>query len=177
MDKPIAKTVLRNMLHGRSSSSVLDCVTQDIAQSGASLNQHSRNELQSLARVIDSLLAKDTKAAIELAVRRLVGVHAAARQGNWGVADALDQNTPSLSWLGSRLNGQCAKISARMLTARGTSDASASGSSTGGRGRDNKQFRASDYKTTTNNSSQEDRSGAGGSASKSSAKPSGSNKK
>ena len=174
MDKPIAKTVLRNMLKGRSSSSVFECVTQDISQSGITLNQHSRNELQALARIIDSLLAKDSKAAIELAVRRLVGVHAASKSGNWGVADALDQNTPSLSWLGSRLNSQCAKISARILNARGASDASASGGSNGTRNRDTSKFRASDYKKPVTTS--RDESGASGSATKST-KPAGSNKK
>lgn len=174
MDKPIAKTVLRNMLQGRSGSSVLECVTQDISQSGVSLNQHSRNELQALARIIDSLRAKDPKAAMELAVRRFVGVHAASKQGNWGVADALDQNTPSLSWLGSRLNSQCAKISARMLSARGATDSGAAGAAGGTRNRgDNKPFRASDYKKPT---SSRDDTGAGGGANKST-KPAGSNKK
>ena len=176
MDKPIAKTVLRNMLQGRSDSSVLDCVTQEISMAGASMNQHSRNEMQTIARALDALLAKDSVAAIELLVRRLVGVHSAFRTGTWSVADVLDQNTPSLSWLGSSLNSHCAKISARMQSARAPGDASGT-TAARTRDRDTKTFRASDYKKPVSTQQRGDHGAGSGQGAEKSAKPAGSIKK
>ncbi len=93
-------------------------IIQEFVQDGPSFDQHSRNERLTLARLIDALLAKDRRAAMELAVRRLVGVHAASRSGSWGLAGALNTNLSFSSWLGIHLSSACSRISTLLLARR-----------------------------------------------------------
>jgi hypothetical protein len=55
-------------------------------------NERNRRECLALARIIDAALRSDLKQLLELAVRRLAGVHTAdTSDNNWDACDAIEQ--------------------------------------------------------------------------------------
>jgi uncharacterized membrane protein YgcG len=86
LSRPIAKDFLRNVLQegGTVYSVFHNSVTFQ--------TQRNRRECLALARIIDALyLKKDSRLALELACRRLAGVHTSDRSSDWDFCDAIEQ--------------------------------------------------------------------------------------
>lgn len=80
-------------------------------------------ECLALAKVIDALLRKDHRLALELACRRLAGVQTADKSGNWGYCAALELNHEEQSFVPPRILARIIKRESRMraLANSGTS--------------------------------------------------------
>jgi hypothetical protein len=88
MAKPLAKHFVRNLMAqaGRHGSAY-EVYKYDVRFK----KERNRRECMALARILDSLLSKDYKTALERLCRRLAGVHAADQGGdNWAICDAFE---------------------------------------------------------------------------------------
>jgi hypothetical protein len=62
-------------------------------------SSHSKQECLALSRIIDALLADDKEGALELACRRLGGVHTAVETGNWDMCERLENESEQRSFV------------------------------------------------------------------------------
>jgi hypothetical protein len=88
MAKPLAKQFVRNLMAqaGRHGSAY-EVYKYDVRFK----KERNRRECMALARILDSLLSKEYKSALERLCRRLAGVHAADQGGdNWAICDAFE---------------------------------------------------------------------------------------
>jgi hypothetical protein len=94
--KPWAREFIASALLGRGGRGTLLKVYQEDVDI-----THTRNENEILAwcRVIDAMRLGQHEVALELAVRRLAGVHSAELSGTWKVSDVFELDTRKTSFV------------------------------------------------------------------------------
>lgn len=111
-ESPVAPTVSSTVKEHPLYAPMAPSIIQDVGRDGfqtwmrtqASKEEwnklRNRNECEVLAQVLDALvLDQDTEAAIEILVRRFVGVKHADLSGNWHFADVLAKDMPKRTLL------------------------------------------------------------------------------
>lgn len=84
----MAKQYITNVLRSSGGTSVHRTFKEDVKFK----SERNRRECLALARIIDAALRNDLKQLLELAVRRLAGVHTAdTSDNNWDACDAIEQ--------------------------------------------------------------------------------------
>lgn len=84
----MAKQYITNVLRSSGGTSVHRAFKEDVKFK----SERNRRECLALARIIDAALRNDLKQLLELAVRRLAGVHTAdTSDNNWDACDAIEQ--------------------------------------------------------------------------------------
>ncbi len=92
----MAKEYIMNVLRSSGGTSVLRVFRDDVSFA----SERNRRECLALARIVDAALHGDVKQVLELAVRRLAGVHTAdSSNGNWSACDAIEQVMSRQSFL------------------------------------------------------------------------------
>lgn len=116
---PFAESFLSNVLRGAPDSTVQKVYKYDI-----SFN-HTRNQREclTLAALIDAARAGDLNQVLELACRRLAGVHTADASNNWKICDAIELHTASQSFVPSGYLQLALKQVVRMQAVEKTSSA------------------------------------------------------
>lgn len=84
--RPLAHAFIRNALASRNGKGLI----HDVFKEHSFKSNRNEREVLALARVIDALRKSDYRGALELVVRRLVGVQAADTSGNWKLCDAFE---------------------------------------------------------------------------------------
>jgi hypothetical protein len=98
---------------------------------GSFHQERNLKECLSLARLIDALRARDRTRALDLACRRLAGVHAADQNGSWDICDAYEKDTSKQSFVPEKFMQDAVKHALRVkaLTTAGSAARSAGFSS------------------------------------------------
>jgi len=133
------------------------------------ISQRNRKEAMVLAKIIDLLRVGQPRQALDKAVRRIAGVHAAEISGCWSLSSVLENNTEAQSFLPARAWSAAAKMAARLESMRKnaqsgggagssagkdkskSSGGSSSSSSSYGQSRDHRSSGAHDAKFTGSN--------------------------
>lgn len=79
--------------------SVQSLFSQQITNVTPAMKQRNVSEMLILARIIDELRLGRVKTGMELAVRRIIGVQAAEKNGSWQVCDTLTGDARTTSFL------------------------------------------------------------------------------
>jgi hypothetical protein len=90
-------------------------------------SSHSKQECLALARIIDAALAGDMENVLELACRRLGGVHTAVETGNWEMCERLENEAEQRSFVPAEFMSSALQSVVRMQRVKasnGTSGAS-----------------------------------------------------
>lgn len=155
---------LRDVAGGRSAYTVYKA---DVIPQLVGISKHATQELLSLARTLDALLASDHEEALELVCRRLGGVHTAVESGNWAMCEKLERKYAQKSFVPTRFLSSALKEVKRDAAIRGSANDSAaaprasSSSNTRSRGTGRTGF-----KSAADAKSQSQGDGAGGPSSK-----------
>ena len=107
--RDFAKSFLRSAREAAAGRKLLVLYKDIMAAWPASASEHSKKECLALARILDAMLSKDTKLALELLCRRLGGVQTACETGSWEVCDRLETATSTKSFIHSSFLGSALK--------------------------------------------------------------------
>lgn len=96
-----------------------DSVERAYAHLSSGWQPRSRKEAQSLARIIDAIRCGRRADALEMAVRRLIGVHSASQPGgSWRIGDVLEGDVEEHSFLPAKVWARAVKHAASMEGSR-----------------------------------------------------------
>jgi hypothetical protein len=85
-------------------------------------NNRNGYECLALAKIVDALLNRDRRTALELACRRLAGVQTADKANNWGLCHALELNHQERSFVPPRVLARIIKEDARLKALEASGD-------------------------------------------------------
>ena len=92
-----------------------DSVERAYTHLSSGWHPRNRKEAQALARIIDAIRGGRRADALEMAVRRLVGVHAASQPGgSWRIGDVLEGDVEEHSFLPAKVWARAVKHAASM---------------------------------------------------------------
>ena len=92
-----------------------DSVERAYAHLSSNWQPRNRKEAQTLARIIDAIRLGRRADALEMAVRRLVGVHSASQPGgSWHIGDVLEGDVEEHSFLSAKVWAKAVKHAATM---------------------------------------------------------------
>lgn len=155
LSKPLAEKFLLNVQRGAGSRS-FSVYTE--YKERVFKHERNRHEVEFLARLVDLLRKKQRSAALEVAVRRLVGVETADRSGDWRLCDAFELVTKKQSNAPTEFLAHAIKAVKRIDAVEGkqSNDSSRRGgnvSSGYGGGNSRARFREKQYSNTSGSGS------------------------
>jgi hypothetical protein len=126
--RPLAKAFIRNALASRGGKGLI----LDVFKEHNFKSNRNEREVLALARVVDALRKQDYANALELVVRRLVGVQSADTSGNWKMCDAFELVMDRQSYVPDAFLARAIKNVNRLeaLEGKKSSSTSSNGSST-----------------------------------------------
>jgi hypothetical protein len=173
VERSFARGFIRNARSAAGGRSMYQLYV-DVTSNFKPEARHSKRECLALSRILDALLRKDYKAALEHTCRRLGGVHTAAETDNWEMCERLETEAEQRSFVPDVFMRSALRSVTQMqavkksVSNRGGGNNNNYKGGAGGYGSSSGKGRGGDYRSKSNRkdgSSSSDAKGSGASSS------------
>ena len=114
VSKRMCPGFIKNAKAASGGRSMYDLYKFEVTPRFKDASSHSKQECLALSRIIDAGLRDDMDSVLELACRRLGGVHTGAETGNWDMCETLENEAEQRSFVPAEFMASALKSVCRM---------------------------------------------------------------